>query len=304
MVSASYLGNRTLHMWAAVNANPAVYIPGTCGSGPCSTIANTNQRRYLNLLDPVNGAYYGPIYQTNDGANAWYNAMLLSVQRRFSQHYSFMANYTWSHCISEADTGGDLGQASAMVMNPYNLRQDRGNCLSDRRQIFNSSVIAQTPEFASTLLRRVASGWQASGIFTAQTGAWSSVTTGSDTSLTASQAAASLQDRANVIGDWHGDGTRGNWFQRAAFVNNAPGVFGNVGRNSVLQPGTWNIDAALVRRVKVREGQSVEIRAEAFNVLNHANFGAATTSISSGNFGKILTSGAPRICEFALKYVF
>jgi TonB dependent receptor len=304
ILSASYLGNRTLHMWAAVNANPAVYIPGTCGSGPCSTIANTNQRRYLNLLDPVNGAYYGPIYQTNDGANAWYNAMLISVQRRFSQHYSFMANYTWSHCISEADTGGDLGQASAMVMNPSNVREDRGNCLSDRRQIFNSSIIAQTPEFASTLLRRVASGWQTSAIITAQSGNWSSVTTGSDTSLTASQAAASLQDRANVIGDWHGDGTRTNWFQRAAFVNNAPGVFGNVGRNSVLQPGAWNIDASLVRRVKVREAQTVEIRAEAYNVLNHANFGPATLSIGSGTFGKILTSGNPRICEFALKYIF
>ena len=304
IVSASYLGNRALHMWAAVNANPAVYIPNTCGSGPCSTIANTNQRRYLNLLDPVNGAYYGPIYQTNDGGNSWYNGMLLSVQHRFSNQYSFMANYTLSHCISEADTGGDLGQASAMVMNPYNRRQDRGNCLSDRRQMFNSSVIAQTPQFASTLLRRVASGWQASGIFTAQTGAWSSITTGGDTSLTASQAAASLQDRANVIGDWHGDGTRGAWFKRAAFVNNAPGTFGNVGRNSVLQPGAWNMDAAVVRRVRVREGQSVEIRAEAYNILNHPNFGPATTSISSGNFGKILTSGNPRICEFALKYVF
>src|SRR6266478_1438883 len=304
MVSASYLGNRALHLWAAVNANPAVYIPGVCASGPCSTIANTNQRRYLNLLDPVNGANYGPIYQTNDGANSWYNAMLLAIQHRFSQHYSFMANYTWSHCISEADAGGDLGQASAMVMNPYSLRQDLGNCASDRRQIFNSSVIAQTPQFASTLLRRVASGWQVSGIITAQTGPWSSVTTGGDTSLTASQAAASLQDRANVIADWHGDGTRANWIKRAAFVNNDPGTFGNVGRNSVLQPGAWNMDAAVVRRVRVREGQSVEIRAEAFNVMNHANFGAATTSLSSGNFGKILTSGSPRICEFALKYVF
>ena len=169
--------------------------------------------------------------------------------------------------------------------------------------MFNSSVTAQTPHFASTLLRRVAGGWQVSGIFTAQTGAWSSVTTGGDTSLTASQAAAGLQDRANVIDDWHGDGTRG-WFKRAAFVNNAPGVFGNAGRNSVIQPGAWNLDAAVVRRMKLREGQSVEIRAEAFNVLNHPNFGSATTSISSGNFGKILTSGAPRICEFAVKYVF
>src|SRR5258705_8956033 len=176
-----------------------------------------------------------------------------------------------------------------MVMNPNNRRQDRGNCLSDRRQIFNTSVIAQTPQFASTLMRRVASGWQIAGIFTAQTGAWSSVTTGSDTSLTASQAAASLQDRANVVGDWHGDGTRGNWFQRSAFVNNAAGTFGNSRRNTVLQPGSWNIDAALSRRVRIREGQSVEIRAEAFNVLNQPNFGAATTNISSGNFGQILT---------------
>ena len=107
-----------------------------------------------------------------------------------------------------------------------------------------------------------------------------------------------------MIADWHGDGTRANWIKRAAFVNNAPGTFGNVGRNSVLQPGAWNMDAAVVRKLKVREGQSVVIRAEAFNVLNHPNFGAATTSISSGNFGKILTSGAPRICEIAVKYVF
>jgi hypothetical protein len=192
----------------------------------------------------------------------------------------------------------------AMVMNPSNLREDRGNCLSDRRQIYNSSIIAQTPEFASTLLRRVASGWQTSAIITALAGNWSSVTTGSDTSLTASQAAASLQDRANVIGDWHGDGTRTNWFQRAAFVNNALGTFGNVGRNSVLQPAAWNVDASMVRRVKVREGQPVEIRAEAFSLLNHANFDPATTSISSGNFGKILTSGNRRICEFVLKYIF
>jgi len=170
--------------------------------------------------------------------------------------------------------------------------------------MFNSSVIAQTPRFDSSVMRRVASGWQLAGIFTAQTGAWSSVTTGGDTSLTASQAAASLQDRANVIGDWHGDGTRGNWFKRAAFVNNAPGTFGNAGRNSVLQPGAWNMDAAVRRRVRVREGQSVEIRAEAFNILNHPNFGAATTNLSSGNFGKILSSRDPRICEFALKYVF
>jgi hypothetical protein len=231
--------------------------------------------------------------------------MLLAVQHRFSQHYTFMANYTWSHCISEADTGGDLGQASAMVMNPHNLRQDLGNCGSDRRQMFNSSAIAQTPQFASSLLRRVASGWQASAIFTAQTGAWVTPLTGGDTSLTASAGAATiLVDRPDVVGNWHGNGTRGDWFNRAAFVNNAPGIYGDTGRATLLQPGTWDIDAALIRRLRVREKQSVEIRAEAFNLVNHPNLGPAGTTLNSSSFGHITTSGSPRICEFALKYIF
>jgi len=62
-------------------------------------------------------------------------------------------------------------------------------------------------------------------------------------------------------------------------------------------------DAAKGRRVMCVQHSRWK-SAEAFNLLNHANFGAATTSISSGYFGKILTSGAPRICEFALKDVF
>jgi hypothetical protein len=304
MVSASYLGNRVLHMWDAININPAVYIPGTCGSAACSTIGNTNQRRYLYLQNPTNGIGYGPIYQTDDGGNSWYNAMLLSVQHRFSKHYTFMANYTWSHCIDEADSGGDLGQASAMVMNPYNLRGDLGNCGSDHRQMFNSSVVAVVPPFASTLLRRVASGWQASMIFTAQTGAWVSPLTGGDTSLTASSGAATVEDRTQVLGNPYGNGTASNWFTRSAFANPAPGTFGNAGRDSLLQPGTWDIDAALLRRFNIFEKQTLEVRAEAFNIVNHPNLGPATTTLSSGAFGQITTASSPRICEFALKYIF
>src|SRR5258708_39244382 len=118
--------------------------------------------------------------------------MLLAIQHRFSQHYSFMANYTWSHCISEADAGGDLGQASAMVMNPYSLRQDLGNCASDRRQIFNSSVIAQTPQCASTLLRRSCDRRDQVAIVTVQSGLCGTVTTAGRGPMCQSHMAAEL----------------------------------------------------------------------------------------------------------------
>ena len=306
LITLTYLGNRTLHMWAALNLNPAVYIPGTCGTAACSTVGNQNQRRVLYLLNPAAnaGGGYGAIFQTDDGASASYNAMVAAVQHRFSHNYTFLANYTLSHCINEADTGGDLGAASAMIENPYNRRLDRGNCGSDRRQMFNSSIIAQVPKFQDKALRWLASGWQVSGILTAATGGYGNVLTGTDTALTASYGTAPLTDRPNLIGNPYGAGTAASWFTRSAFVNNAAGTYGTLGRNALLQPGQWDIDAAVSRKFNVREKQVIEVRAEAFNLLNHVNLGAATTTLSSGAFGTITSAAAPRICEIALKYIF
>ncbi len=304
LVTLTYLGNRTLHMWAALNLNPAVYIPGTCGTGACSTVGNQNQRRVLYLLNPTNGAGYGAIFQTDDGANASYNALVVGIQHRFSHNYTFMANHTWSHCIDDADTGGDLGAASAMIENPQNRRQDRGDCGSDHRQMFNSSFIAQVPQFQQRMVRKIASGWQMSAIVTAETGAPANIITGTDTALTASYGTAPLTDRPNLIGNPNGNGTASNWFTRAAFANNAAGTYGNLGRDALRQPGQWDIDAAVSRKFHLSERQLLEVRGEAFNLLNHTNLGPATTTLNSGSFGQITTAGSPRICEFALKYIF
>jgi hypothetical protein len=172
-------------------------------------VGNTNQRRFLNLLDPVNGAFYGPIYQTNDGETLGITRCCFPFSAGL-QHYSFMANYTWSHCTSEADTGGDLGQASAVVMNPNNLRQDPWQL-----PIGSPADFQQFSHCADRiLLGRAATGGQRLADvshYDAQSGPWQSVTTGSDTSLTASRAAASLQDRANVVGDWRRWHSH-NWF--------------------------------------------------------------------------------------------
>ena len=89
-----------------------------------------------------------------------------------------------------------------------------------------------------------------------------------------------------------------------AFAIPALGTLGNLGRNTLVGPGTWDFDAALSRIFSIREAQKLEFRAEAYNLTNSFRPGNPGTSISSGTFGQIRTSAAPRIMQFALKYTF
>lgn len=77
-----------------------------------------------------------------------------------------------------------------------------------------------------------------------------------------------------------------------------------MGAYNVLGPGLIQIDLGLTRTFKVRENQSVQFRAEAFNAPNHVNPNNPTTAINSTVFGKIQTAADPRIMQLALKYVF
>ena len=101
----------------------------------------------------------------------------------------------------------------------------------------------------------------------------------------------------------------------AAFAQPAPGTYGNMGANNVWGPGYWEWDEAVSRQFSIREGHSVEIRAEAFNVTNSVRFNVPGQTLSQpATFGKISTSaaslflgatgGGPRVMQFALKYVF
>ena len=95
----------------------------------------------------------------------------------------------------------------------------------------------------------------------------------------------------------------------AAFTQPALGTLGNSGRASLLGPGFWEIDTALSRIFRVREGMNFELRGEAFNLTNSFRAGSpgqptVITAINNQNFGKILTAQDPRIMQLALKFVF
>src|SRR5215471_9123798 len=259
MVSASYLGNKTTHLWSGNGeVNPAVYIPGNCvagqygltAPGPCSTTSNANFRRILYLANPTLGAGYASLNTSDDGAVAHYNGVLISLQHRFGHNYTFNANYTNSYCISDTDFGAAL--ATPGNSQPFNRHADWGPCVFDTRHNFNLSVVATSAlKGANRWLNRLLSDWQAAPLFHASSGQPLNILVGKDNSLTLLN-----NDRPNqALADYSApnpicnNGTTAcvQFVNPAAFTANVPGTFGNLGHNALRGPHTVNFDLALSR---------------------------------------------------------
>jgi len=304
LASASYLGTLTMHGWTAVQLDPGIYIPGgNCVFGgvtfaTCSTAANVQQRRVLSLANPVEGAKYGSLTNLDDGGTGSYNGLLLSLQHRLSNHFTVLGNYTWSHCISD----GLVTFFSGTYSDPTNRRFDRSNCPgTDARHNLNISAVLESPRFSHRLVQALAGDWKLSVINRALSGTYFNVTSGTDTRLTGVGG-----DRPNLIASngYCGNQNLNCWLDPKAFVAAPTGLNGNVGNNAFRGPGYFNVDMGLSRAFRVRERQRVEIRGEAFNVQNRVNFNNPTGALNSSVFGKIQADRAPRIMQFAIKYVF
>ena len=89
-----------------------------------------------------------------------------------------------------------------------------------------------------------------------------------------------------------------------AFVANTTGTFGNLSRNAFRQPAYYDVDAAVTRIFPIHERLALNIRLEAFNLLNHPNFNGFTTALNSSTFGYATTAQPARIFQLAGKLTF
>jgi hypothetical protein len=311
MASVSYIGSKTSHVWLQQDINPAVYIPGTCNGKACSTTSNSNSRRVMTLLNPAQGQYLAQMIVGDTGGNSFYNGLLASVQHRFSSHFSMLANYTWSHCIDDQDFVGDMH--NDQYQDPNNRRAERGDCNFDFRHVFNLSVVALSPA-GHGMLGHVIGNWQLAPLIRATSGAALTVNSGKDNSLTASNPVTdrpNVVDPNNVYASSMGPGLQ--WLNTSAFAANPTGTYGNLGRDALRGPGTFNFDVSLSRNFKLRERLTLQARAEGFNVINHTNLGfgiagagtvGASMNITSSTFGRLTAAADPRILQFAMKLLF
>jgi hypothetical protein len=313
LLTANYLGNSTIHLFTSNQANPARFLGlGACSINgvnyaTCSTTANINQRRILSLQNAVQGPLYAGVAQADDGGTGTYDALFLSAQMRLSHGMSVLANYTWSHCISDVIDSqiGSGGTSVAAV--PGNRRQYRSNCqTSDQRQVFNLSAVAQTPRFSNRALRIVAGDWQVSPILQIKSATFFTVTSGTDPALS-----GQTGETPNLVNPNPYAASRGcsnapcvAWMAASGFGAATPGTYGNLGYNNLKGPGVFNLNIALSRTFPVWEKRTIQVRAEAFNLPNWVNLNTPVATLNSGTFGTITSAGDPRIVQLAMKFVF
>lgn len=294
LFAGTYIGNTTTHLPTSFEANPAIYDGIATIKNP-----NTNNRRKLYLENPAQGVYYSTIGQYDDGGSANYNGMLLSVQHH-TNLINLLANYTFSHCLSEASTTELTGPSYVI---PGNRQASYANCPSDIRQVANISLILHTPKFANRLTNLSIGGWGLSTILTTKTGGYGTVTTGADDAL--SGIGGQL---ATTVSNPYTKSTRfgaANNLTTAAFAIPALGTYSLQRPLTILGPGSYELDMALLRSFKVTEDQSFQFRWEVFNAPNAVAFtGSAATTVTSSTFGQFTTAADPRIMQLALKYIF
>jgi outer membrane receptor protein involved in Fe transport len=335
LLSVSYIGSESTHLWDSYQVNPAVFIPGNCAAGQygltapglCSPAGNTNSafRRTFALAGYPGNPYYGFVESLDSGGTGSYNGLVLAITKRLSKGLLISANHTWSHCISDLSIGNSTGNAGAGRLMPNNRRYDRSNCQSneiggtfssDRRHIFNATVVYEIPKFSHHNVSLLASGWKFAEIFRATSAAWVSAGLSSDVSLTT--AAAGIQRPVQVLKDplCPNPGPAPScWINPAAFASPALGTLSPMGRMNIPGPGFWQFDTAISREFRIRERGALELRAEAFNVTNSMRPGVSPPSLAAGASGLGLTFGAPtfglvtsaldpRILQLAMKFSF
>lgn len=316
LASATYVGNQTQHLWVSTQLNPGLalgtgsctlQVPNAAGNlvtttYPVCNNAPLNARRVYSLQKPEEGRYIGFMDVYDDGGTQSYQGMILSLQKRLGAGVSTSVNYTWSHCIGDFTQGGGVPNVGSGYLDWNNRRKDRGNCVADRRHLFNWTALYETPRWNHTVARVALSGWRISGLYRYSSGAPMTIGTNVDRQLSGTGG-----QRVNLLNtDPYGDrSSLNNYLNPAAFALPEIGTLGNIGRFSLYGPPSFGVDTALSRIFRVREGQSVEIRGEAFNLTNSVRRGTPGTNISAANtFNRILSAQDPRIMQFAVKYVF
>jgi len=349
VISATYLGNQQRHLWGNNEANPSAQGPcppgyplpaflQPCVPGPCPGFlppafcpAPLGANRLLSKyalpaaggVGPQGGDLYGETLLLEESGTGNYNGLLLSAQHQFANHFTSTTNYTWSHCISDNYTT-TLGFFLAAEMVPFDPKADRGNCPSaDTHNIFNESLVAETPEFSGHLENMLLGHWQFSVSAIVQSGldlgAPSIVL---DFSGNGNGPTGGLDQRPDLVPGvspyCHPKG-RDCWLNPAAFSLPAPYTFGDLKNNSLFGPGSIIVNTALARTFPITERQSIMFRWEVFNLPNHVNlytpgligagidlpgFGQPTPSTTAGLGALAQTANDPRIMQFALKYTF
>jgi hypothetical protein len=272
----------------------------------------------LSATSPIlPGGALGNITEITDQGISHYNALWITANERPMKRLQFNASYTFA----KSTDYNSLNSQGIVVQDSTNLAGDLGPSDFDVRHRFVISAIYDLPFKGN----RAVEGWQVGLVTQAQTGNPINVLTNINTFT----GTATL--RPDLVGDPAVIGSSNQWFNNSvcdpriagsctsssvfALPVSASGAvhFGNLPRNAIVGPGFGNTDLSLVKNVGLRGSAHAQVRIEAFNVFNQANFGqpGRTATVGSTSFGVITNtrfatgdSGSSRQVQVALKLLF
>jgi Carboxypeptidase regulatory-like domain/TonB dependent receptor len=241
-------------------------------------------------------AALGNITQVESSGNSTYNALWISVGRAVARGLQVNVSYAWSKSIDD----NSLSSQGVVVQDSYDVRGNRGPSSFDTRQRVVVRGIYDLPFRGN----RLAEGWAVAAILQAQSGNPVNIVT---TNSTFTGIANTL--RPNVTGPIAILGAADRWFNTSVFVPVTG--FGNLGRDVVIGPAFNNTDFSILKTITTAEGLRIEFRAEAFDLLNHANLGQPGNVVGSPSFGRIVNtrfptgeSGSSRQVQLGVKLMF
>ncbi len=300
LLSVGYVARRGVHLQresdinqpttAVVAAHPCL-LPGA--ANPCK----------VDAFRPYQG--YGSIRETDDVANSMYNSLQVAWNRRFSGGLQFGVSYTLSKSMDDGSNQRDV------IPNTYDPGMMWGPSEFDARHIVVFSYLYDLPFFKnrSNLTGKVLGGWQVSGVTQFQTGLpcgaahatdYARVGLDSNFGCGVNGQYWTVNGVPKIIGTF---GSSGQWFSTknpdgsSIFVVPANGTFNHARvRDLIYQPGFQNWNLGLFKTFPIREQRGLQFRAEAFNFINHPNWGGGSGGgvnfdPTSSNFGKVTTKG-------------
>ena len=241
-----------------------------------------------------------------------YHALLLRAEKRYSQGLQFLASYTFSKFLDNADAiaGGDFGGTPGSgYQDFYNRGLDKALSPNDLTHNLTFNVIWDLPlgtgqRWVQTgPLSQIIGGWQLSVLSVIHSGPPFGVTTQTDTT----EAGPAGPQRANILRDpTLPDEQRSidRWFDTEAFTQPERFLFGNAARSVGRSPGSTNFDLGIMKNFRFQERFRLQFRAEMFNAFNTPNFGNPGTALGAAQFGVINSASAARVVQLGLKLYF
>jgi outer membrane receptor protein involved in Fe transport len=315
-----YFGSEGHHLRTRVNLNQ--FELDSTGHAIIDPITLKQVRPFnrLSSASPVDpNALVGNISDNVSIGNSNYNALWISSNMRPWHGLQFNASYTYSKSIDYTSQNGQ----GVVIQNSLNPAGDRGLSDFDARNRFVVNFIYDIPALQKN---RVFEGWQVGSIISDQSGNPVNLVVTGNSGLTG--IATLRPDLLGPVQIVNQPLPNGNilWFTPSVCVEpcsgstfgittNTPAAlhFGNMGRNAIIGPGFNNVDFSLIKKTKINERFSHEMRFEAFDLLNHPNFGqpGRGAQVGSTTFGVINStrfatgdSGSSRQLQFAMKLVF